>query len=235
MTCGKHLDKVAKGHPMVNGMRVGMLVAIAALAASAQNRPLTGAGRITNPSFAGNLAASVQGTLPSRPVRFPPFRPFILGGQRSNVLVLGGPSAYGYPSYVDPSLYAAPDPDAGNPPPVVVIQSDPPNPLLGPIARTPQADGRAADHELVKIYSNPVKMAPPDAPTKPPVGEQVVILALKDGGAETAIAYWTDGDQLKYVTPDRKQKQISLARVDTTLSAKLNSERGITFSLGRAQ
>jgi hypothetical protein len=221
---------------MVNGMRVGMLVAAAALAASAQNRPLTSAGRITSPSFAGNLAASVQGTLPTRPVRFPPFRPFTLGGQRSNVLVLDGSSAYGYSSYVGPSLYAAPDADAGNPPPpVVVIQSEPPDSPVGPTARTPQGDDRAADHEPVKIYSNPVTMAPPDTPTKPPVGEQVVILALKNGGAETAIAYWTDGDQLKYVTPDRKQKQISLARVDTALSKKLNSERGITFSLGRQQ
>jgi hypothetical protein len=211
-----HLDYV------VNGMKAGMLaLATAALATAGQNRPVTAVGRITSTTFAGNLAASVQGTLPTRPVRFPPF-----------VLLGGGYGGYGYPGppYMDPNLYAPPAPVAA---PVLVIQSEPPYPPVPEAAVTP-APSKIEDN-AVTIYSNPVTMAPPDTPSKPPAGAQVVILALKDGGAETAIAYWTDGDQLKYITPDRKQKQMPLAKIDAALSTRLNRERGVAFSLAKVE
>ena len=89
-----------------------------------------------------------------------------------------------------------------------MIQPEPPYPALPELAGAP-APIKAEDNP-VKIYSNPVVMAPPDEPSKPLAREQVVILALKNGGAETAIAYWTDGDQLRFITPARQQKQISL-------------------------
>jgi hypothetical protein len=201
-------------------MKLGILVVFVAMAASGQNRHVTAVGRVTSTTFAGNLAASVQGTLPTRPVRFPPF-----------VLLGGGYGGYGYPgpSYLDPSMYAPP-PAA---PPVLVIQSEPPYPPIPEevVAPTP---GQNEDN-TVRIYSNPVTMAPPDAPSKPSVGGQIVILALRDGGAETAIAYWTDGDQLNYVTPDRKQKQIPLAKIDAALSTRLNGERGVSFSLAKVE
>jgi hypothetical protein len=202
-------------------MKLGILALAAALSVSGQNRPVGAVGRITSTTFAGNLAASVQGTLPMRPVRFPPFLP--LGG---------GYGGYGYPgpSYMDPSLYEPPAPAAA---PVLVIQSEPPYPPA-PEAAAVSSPGKTEDSS-VKIYSNPVTMAPPDAPAKPSTGQQVVILALKDGAAETAIAYWTDGDELKYVTPDRKQKQVSLSKVDTALSARLNRERGVSFSLAKVE
>jgi hypothetical protein len=206
---------------LVGSMKLGLLALGVTLAAAGQNRPVTAVGRITSTTFAGNLAASVQGTLPVRPVRFPPF-----------VLLGGGYGGYSYPgpSYVDPSMYAPPAPAAG---PVLVIQSEPPY-LPPPEAAAVSSPGKTEDTS-VKIYSNPVTMAPPDAPAKPSAGQQVVILALKDGGAETAIAYWTDGNQLKYVTPDRKEKQVSLSKVDTALSARLNRERGVSFSLAKVE
>jgi hypothetical protein len=146
------------------------------------------------------------------------------------MLLGGGYSGYGYPepSYVDPSSYGPPVPTA----PVLVIQSEPPYP---PDLEAAAPSPSKTEDNSVKIYSNPVAMAPPDTPSKPSGGVQVVILALKDGGAETAIAYWTDGDQLKYVTPDRKQKQISLAKVDAALSTRVNRERGVSFSLPKVE
>ena len=80
-------------------MKLAILAVAVALGASGQNRPVTAVGRITDTTFAGNLAASVQGTLPMRPVRFPPF-------------LLLGPRyfGYGYPPYPDPSLFAQPAP-----------------------------------------------------------------------------------------------------------------------------
>jgi hypothetical protein len=203
----------------MSGVKVAMLAAAAALVASGQNRPVTAVGRITDTTFAGNLAASVQGTLPVRPVRFPPF--VLLGSGYG----LGGS---GYPGYVDPSLYA-PQPQ----PQVVVIQSGPPYPSAPPVATKPAA--LEPEDAAVKIYSNPVAMAPPDAPAKPLAGDPVVILALQDGGVETAVAYWIDGNQLKYITTDRKQKQIPLAKVDAELSARLNRERGVSFSLAKVK
>ncbi|HWF46624.1 MAG TPA: hypothetical protein VG168_06445 [Bryobacteraceae bacterium] len=202
-------------------MRLAMLALAAALAAFGQNRPVRAVGRITSTTFAGNLAASVQGTLPTRPVRFPPF-----------VLLGGGYGGYGYPdpAYMDPSMFAPPVPMA---PPVLVIHTEPPYPPAPELPNAP-APIKTEDNS-VKIYSNPVTMAPPDAPAKPSAGGQVVILALKDGGAEMAIAYWTDGNQLKYVTPDRKQEQIPLAKVDAALSTRLNRERGVSFSLTKVE
>lgn len=207
-------------------MKLVLVAVIAASAASGQNRPVHPVGRITDTTFAGNLAGSVQGTLPMRPVRFPP------------VLLLGG----GYtPGYYDPSMYAsqAPAPYLSPysaeqaPPPLVVIQPDPSGaPLQQAIAVPAQ---RKAEDNPVQIYSNPVAMAPPDAPNEPRSnGDRVVIIALRDGGVETAIAYWTDGDRLNYVTPERKQKQITLSKVDAALSARLNRERGIAFALAKA-
>lgn len=152
-------------------MKLAIVAVTVTLTASAQYRPVTAAGRITDTGFAGNLAASVQGTLPFRPVRFPQFMRFG-----------GGYGVYGYPGWVDPSAYAQP---LMIHPPMVVMQPEPSYPAA--LAAEPASS--KADGNPVRIYSNPVAMAPPDVPTQPSGGDQVVILALKNGGVETAIAY----------------------------------------------
>ena len=190
---------------------------IAGAGALLGQRPVQTAGVITDTTFAGNLASTINGTLPSRPVRFPRYP--LLGG-----FGYGGYPAYFAPIPVNPVF---PQVQQINAPAVVML--------------APGADQQPprAPEDTVKIYSNPVKMQEPDEPppaprttsAKQPAGETMYLLALKDETVATAIAYWTDGAQLKYITPDRKQKQTPVKNVDTSLTLRLNEERGVTVSL----
>jgi hypothetical protein len=64
-----------------------------------------------------------------------------------------------------------------------------------------------------------------------PANDGLVLIALKDQNIVTAIAYWTDRNELKYVTPARQQKQVPLSQVDVKLSERLNNERHVQFHL----
>jgi hypothetical protein len=64
-----------------------------------------------------------------------------------------------------------------------------------------------------------------------PANESLVLIALKDQNIVAAIAYWTDRNELKYVTPARQQKQVPLSQVDVKLSERLNNERHVLFHL----
>ncbi len=67
-----------------------------------------------------------------------------------------------------------------------------------------------------------------------PLNDGLVLIALKDQNIVTAIAYWTDRNELKYVTPARQQKQVPLSQVDVKLSERLNNERHVQFHLESA-
>ena len=64
-----------------------------------------------------------------------------------------------------------------------------------------------------------------------PANDGLVLIALKDQNIVTAIAYWTDRNELKYITPARQQKQVPLSQVDVKLSERLNNERHVLFHL----
>lgn len=63
--------------------------------------------------------------------------------------------------------------------------------------------------------------------TSPPT----YLIAFPDGSVTLAVAYWTDGGTLHYVTRDKAQKQVAIASIDRPLTEQLNRERHIEFHL----
>jgi hypothetical protein len=62
-------------------------------------------------------------------------------------------------------------------------------------------------------------------------GSPIYLIALHDGVIRAAASYWVNGSMLHYVTVDHTEKTVPLAEVDRGLSAQLNRERHVQFSL----
>jgi hypothetical protein len=62
-------------------------------------------------------------------------------------------------------------------------------------------------------------------------GPPVYLIAFRDHSIRAALAYWVQTGILHYVTVDHEQKQAPLNTVDRDLSAQLNRERRVAFSL----
>jgi len=126
---------------------------------------------------------------------------------------------YGYPySYPGPSIISG---NAYDEPPVIVInqgfQPENPNPV-------------------VRDYPNLPTTPEPNAPSTPQSRNQayepvLYLLAFKDNTIRAALAYWTEGDTVHYVTIDHDNKQVPLSSIDRDLSERLNRERRVAFRL----
>jgi hypothetical protein len=207
-------------------------------------KPVSPPGIITDPGFAGALANSVQGTLNQRPGRYygglyiggfapwggfypgagyftpPPQPPAVMEQVNAPAVVLQ-----------PPAMIAAPIPDA----PVVSIynypahtQTDDPPPAPNVVSQNTaalQALSQSMDAANALANGRGSTSAGRSA------NEGLVLIALKDQNIVTAIAYWTDRNELKYVTPARQQKQVPLSQVDVKLSERLNAERRVEFHL----
>lgn len=210
-------------------------------------RPVAPPGIITDPGFAGALGNSVQGTLNMRPGwpgggfigGFAPWTGFYQGPayivpppQPPTIMEqVNAPAVVIQP----PAVITAPVPDA----PVVSVYSYPahpqtsdntPEPLPSPSVSRQNA---AALHALSQSMeaANAVGNGRSAANAGRAANEDLVLIALKDQNIVTAIAYWTDRNELKYVTPARQQKQVPLSQVDVKLSERLNNERHVPFHL----
>jgi len=57
------------------------------------------------------------------------------------------------------------------------------------------------------------------------------LLAFRDNTIRAAMTYWVESGTLHYLDKDHKEKQAPLASIDRDLSAQLNSERHVPFSI----
>ncbi len=209
-------------------------------------RPVAPTGVITDPGFAGALANSVQGTLNMRPGRyyggpyvggFAPWGGFYGGGYftpppQPPALMeqVNAPAVVLQP----PAMIAAPVPDA----PVVSVYSYPANPQTD-YSPPPQPSPAVASQNAAALNALSQSMEAANALANGrsasnagrPANEGLFLIALKDQNIVTAIAYWTDRNELKYITPARQQKQVPLSEVDVKLSERLNNERQVQFHL----
>lgn len=60
------------------------------------------------------------------------------------------------------------------------------------------------------------------------------LIAFPNGSIALAVAYWTEGGTLHYVTRhNREQKQVAINAIDRDLTQQLNAERGVEFRIPR--
>jgi hypothetical protein len=212
-------------------------------------------GSVTNTGFAGALAGTVQGTYPGGGARSP--QGLYLGG----LFPVAAPYpnwAPAPPAIFNSYEAPAPTPADGPPPPPFVFAPAPERPTVSVFVaatETAEAPPPPVSPELrrrnsqnlqalasVLHFPGPGEPAaasyralpaaaaiPADAP--PNETEPLLLIAFKDRNVVTAIAYWTDGGTLHFVTPAREQKLAPLGDVDWERSRALNNERGMPFSV----
>jgi len=119
------------------------------------------------------------------------------------------PDDYGYP------LQAPVQPAAPGPAVVYV-------PPAEPVAPAPPA--HPVIHEYDWTHARP---APPEAGNHP----LLYLIAFRNKTIRAATTYWVEGGTLHYLDTDHQERQAPVSSVDTDLSARLNRERHIPFSL----
>jgi hypothetical protein len=82
-------------------------------------------------------------------------------------------------------------------------------------------------------YGQEVRRAPAPAPASD--ASPLYLFAFDNHEIRAAIAYWVNGTTLHYVTLEHSEKQAPLSTVDRALTARLNRDRRVTFSLPSAQ
>ena len=116
-------------------------------------------------------------------------------------------------------------------PPGVYINRDYQPERLSPVmrdysnAQLPEAVPQ--ENNPIRVYDAPVyidRHRDADEPT-------IYLLALKDQTVLPALAYWVEGDTVRYVTRQHAMNVISLDLVDRQFSTKLNRERNVEFKL----
>ena len=78
------------------------------------------------------------------------------------------------------------------------------------------------------VYPPPVSVPPPVVVAPRQI---TYFIAFTDSMVRLADEYWVSGATLHYVTPDHQLKTAPLATVDRTVSARLNMEQHVSFSL----
>jgi hypothetical protein len=135
------------------------------------------------------------------------------------VPVYGG-YGYGYaPDYVDDSG-GQPAP-AQSAPTVIINQNfvpDRANPVVRDVPETPDSESYQAPGPPA------VEPTPSDEPT-------IYLIAFRDHSIVPALAYWTEGNLLKYVNMDHGLNQATLDLVDRDMSRLLNQQRNVEFRL----
>jgi hypothetical protein len=133
---------------------------------------------------------------------------------------------YGYPAaYSGVAAYPAAQPASPNnvvvvyPPQQSAVFAD----RAAPVIREYDEYGQEVQP---RAYSTVPQSAPPPSDTP-----QVYLIAFQKGDIRAAVAYWVDGDTLHYVGTDHLERQSPLSLVDRDLSARLNRERHVTFTL----
>ena len=139
-----------------------------------------------------------------------------------------------YPVYVPVETAPAPQSTQiiNQPAPSVIINNNyMPDTASRPVMREYSADSLPqplGQTDRRRAQPEPEEMDEP-ASIKP----MVYLVAMKDGGIYSAVAYWLEDTTLHYITPKHDHNHASLDLVDRELTDQLNRERKVPFKLSR--
>ena len=117
-----------------------------------------------------------------------------------------------------------------------------------PPAAPPTAPPASADAKIIELRPrdpDPEQPAPDNTPQDPSsvevlsgsesetgeVKEALYLLARKDETIVTSQRHWISGNTLHYITPKGLRRRILIENLDLDLTARLNRERGLPFTL----
>ncbi len=141
---------------------------------------------------------------------------------------------YGGSGYYPQDEYAAQQPIVvQTAPPVVYINRDYQPEHISPQFRdysnAPLPDAVPQQSAPLRVYDAPVYIDPSrDRENDEPA---IYLIAFKDQTVIPALAYWVEGDTLRYVTRQHAVNAASLELIDRQFSMKLNRERRVEFKL----
>lgn len=130
-----------------------------------------------------------------------------------------GYGGYGYGGYYEPfydyGYSPAAEPDGSN----VTVVYPPPAP---PVTITETA------HPVIHEYTQQEDYGTPPERENHPI---LYLIAFRDSTIRAAMTYWVEDGALHYLDTGHQEKQAPLSSVDRDLSARLNRERHIPFSI----
>ena len=188
-----------------------------------------GGSTIAWPAPVNNHASRLGATVSGRPIP---------GYNNTGVRGVAATSYFAYPVaypvYVPVETAPAPQPTQiiNQPAPSVVINNNyMPDTASRPMMREYSADSLPqplGQTDRRRAQPEPEEMDEP-ASIKP----VVYLVAMKDGGIYSAVAYWLEDTTLHYITPKHDHNHASLDLVDRELTDQLNRERKVPFKLSR--
>jgi len=175
-------------------------------------------GSITDTGFAGRLGGIVSG--------FRPYTGAPTGGQH---LRRAAPAVVPYPVFVGGYSYYPEPPPPQQPNVIVLQQPQAPAPQIiinQYLAAKPETSQAEVRDSSVQVYHAPTPASDAPPATQDPT---IYLIAFQDGSVRTSIAYWMEGDTLRYVTPNGRPNKASLELIDVAYSRRLNREREVPF------
>jgi hypothetical protein len=95
-----------------------------------------------------------------------------------------------------------------------------------------QSDSSSVGAETHDVVSGASDLSStPTVPSTDGADHPITLLQLKNGWMYGLIDYWVEGDTLHYVTNYGGKNSVPLDQVDLATTIRLNSERGVEFSL----
>ncbi len=189
-----------------------------------------GGSTIAWPAPVNNHGSRLGATVSGRPI--PGYN---TGGGRGAAATSYFAYPVAYPVYVPVETAPAPQPTQiiNQPAPSVVINNNyMPDTASRPLMREYSADSLPppiGQTERRRGKPEPEEMEEEPATIKP----VVYLVAMKDGGVYSAVAYWLEDSTLHYITPKHDHNHASLDLVDRELTDQLNRERKVPFKISR--
>ncbi len=134
-----------------------------------------------------------------------------------------------------PVLFPGYFPSYAPPPQVIVLQQ--PTPQVVVVPQSGMADDpRDAVEETREVrgrarHAEPRGDLGPARPTEPPRDVGEFVLVRRDGRVLFAIAFFSEGNKVTYVTREGVRRSLALSELDTDATVRMNEERGTTLHL----